>query len=85
MSEHDRPINDGGHYQIRVHGQLDPAWAEWLHGFEVTWDSPRTSVLTGRVRDQAALHGVLTRVHDLGLRLLAISCLDAEDRQRRQP
>jgi hypothetical protein len=82
MSGHEESTSDGQHYQIRVGGQLDPSWAEWLPGFEVSWDSPRSSVLTGRVPDQAALHGVLGRLYDLGLRLLAVSCLDPEDGER---
>jgi hypothetical protein len=85
MSEHHSRPTDGEHYRIRVRGQLDPTWAEWLDGFEVRWDSPHSSVLTGRVPDQAALHGVLTRLYDLGLHLLAVCCTDPEDRDSSRP
>jgi hypothetical protein len=85
VSTHHRSQAAGEQYRIRVRGQLDPAWAEWLSGFEVSWDSPRTSALTGRVRDQAELHGLLARLQDLGLPLLEVTCLDAEDREGSDP
>jgi LuxR family maltose regulon positive regulatory protein len=82
MSEHHPSQPTGARYQIRVRGQLDPAWTEWLDDLQVTWDSDRTSSLTGRVRDQAALQGLLDRLQDLGLPLLAVRCLDSHDGER---
>jgi hypothetical protein len=59
-------------YEIRVKGILDDSWSEWLGGLEVrTLDSGGT-VLTGPVQDQAALHGLLNKIRDLGLPLLGV-------------
>ena len=60
------------HYQIVVGGQLAPAWAEWFDGFEVSCPSPGTSLLDGHVVDQAALYGLLRKLRDLGLSLIAV-------------
>jgi hypothetical protein len=66
----------GGEYVIRLQGELDAAWSEWLGGFEITWDGRGNTLLCGYFADQGALHGVLTRVRDLGVRLLAVEQLD---------
>jgi hypothetical protein len=58
-------------YQIRVKGVLDEEWSNWFDGLTVTWQDDET-LLTGPVRDQAALHGLLARVRDLGLPLLSV-------------
>jgi len=65
--EFDRP----GTYQIRVKGVLDEKWSDWFDGLTVTPQDDET-LLTGPVRDQAALHGLLARVRDLGLPLLSV-------------
>ena len=71
-------------YQIRVQGQLDPAWSEWLGGLQITWDGDGNSVLPGSVADQTALHGVVARVRDLGLPLLALRRLVTPTSARRE-
>ncbi len=58
-------------YQIRVRGQLDPRWSDWFDEFAIT-NQAGDSLLTGAVPDQAALHGVLARIRDLGLTLVSI-------------
>ena len=63
-----------GHYRIRLAGQLDPSWAEWFAGFELRHRGSETW-LTGWVVDQAALHGLLARVRDLGVPLLSVARL----------
>jgi hypothetical protein len=60
-------------YQIRIGGQLGPHWAGWFDGLAITWEDSGDTVLTGPVADQAALHGVLRKVRDLGLPLLAVN------------
>ena len=59
-------------YQIRVRGRLDSAWSEWFDGLTITHDAGGDTTLAGELIDQAALHGVLSKVRDLGLSLLAI-------------
>lgn len=60
------------HYQIRILGHLDPEWQDWFDGLTITHTEQGETVLSGILVDQAALHGVLTRVYDLGLPLLEI-------------
>ena len=59
-------------YQIRVRGQLGPQWTDWFGGLAITLEANGDTLLTGPVVDQAALHGLLRRVRDLGLPLLAV-------------
>ena len=59
-------------YEIRVHGVLDTSWSVWLDGLEVRPLDGGQTLLTGTVRDQAALHGLLTKIRDLGLPLLGV-------------
>ena len=58
-------------YIIRVHGHLDPRWKEWFDGFLMTTNGEET-VLRGEVPDQAALHGILSKIRDLGLPILVV-------------
>ena len=60
-------------YQIRIKGQLDSQWAEWFEGLTVTLEEDGDTLLTGPVIDQAALHGLLKKVRDLGLPLISVS------------
>jgi hypothetical protein len=73
-------------YQIRLRGHLGPQWTDWFGGLTITLDENGDTLLTGAVVDQAALHGLLRRVRDLGMPLLSITCLrpgqgDAPDAQ----
>ena len=67
-------VNDatGARYSLRLGGQLDPSWSEWLGGMEIVWDVHGNTLLLGRLADQAALYGVLTRIRDLGVPLLSV-------------
>lgn len=61
-------------YEIRVEGQLDPLWADWFDGLALTnLVKEGQAVLHGPIRDQAALHGVLTRIRDLNLTIISIT------------
>jgi hypothetical protein len=61
------------HYEILVAGVLDAHWSAWFYGLPVSGDAEAgTTTIAGPVTDQAALHGLLTKVRDLGLPLLAV-------------
>ncbi len=60
-------------YEIRVEGHLDTRWAAWFDGLTLTRDTNGTTVIHGPVADQAALHGLLQKVRDLGLPLILVN------------
>lgn len=62
-----------GLYEIRVQGRLEPRWATWFDGFALTTEPGGTTVIRGRVLDQAALHGLLQSLRDLGLPLVSVT------------
>jgi len=61
-----------GHYEIRIKGHLDDRWAAWFGGLTITLEDNGHTLLTGPVVDQAALHGLLKKVRDLGMPLLSV-------------
>ena len=64
------------HYQIRVNGVLDSRWSAWFDGLQLTSDQSGQTSIAGPVTDQAALHGLLAKVRDLGLELLEVRRTD---------
>jgi hypothetical protein len=60
-------------YEIRLKGHLDSQWTEWFGGLTITLEEDGTTLLTGPIIDQAALHGLLKKVRDLGMPLVSIS------------
>jgi hypothetical protein len=66
-------------YEIRVKGHLDTAWSEWFDGLEITNQENGEALLSGDIADQAALHGLLIRVRDLGLPLVAVRSVGPSD------
>ena len=65
--------HEPGLYEIRIVGHLDTRWADWFEGLSFTHESDGTTILYGPVVDQAALHGLLRRVRDLGLPLVSVT------------
>ena len=65
-------------YRIVVQGHLGPEWSAWLGGLAISWQEPDQTVLVGQVLDQAALHGLLNSIRDLGLPLLEVLRLPEE-------
>jgi len=61
-------------YQIRIKGHLGRQWTDWFEGLTITVEDNGDTLLTGPVVDQAALHGLLRKVRDLGLPLLSVNC-----------
>jgi len=66
--DHRQPIV----YQIRIKGHLDSQWADWFEGLTIKLENNGDTLLTGPVSDQAALHGLLRKVRDLGLPLVSV-------------
>ena len=62
-------------YQIRISGHLGPQWTDWFEGLTITLEEDGDTLLTGPVIDQAALHGLLKKVRDLGMPLLSVNSL----------
>ena len=60
-------------YEIRVKGHLDGRWSEWFEGLTIFNVEDGIAVLSGEIVDQSALHGILAKVRDLGLPLIAVS------------
>ena len=60
-------------YQIRIKGHLDSQWTDWFEGLTITQEEGGDTLLTGPVVDQAALHGLLKKVRDLGMTLLSVN------------
>jgi hypothetical protein len=76
MSNNHRPGPDADQpvvYQIRIKGYLSRHWADWFEGLTITLNDDGDTLLTGPVIDQAALHGYLRKVRDLGMPLLSVN------------
>ena len=67
-----------GQYEIRLKGHLEARWTAWFDGLSLTQESDGTTVIRASVIDQAALHGLLSKVRDLGLPLIAVRQLDSK-------
>lgn len=59
--------------EIKVAGQLDKNWAEWLDGLTVTHNRQGETLLVGKIKDQSALYGLIAKLRDLGLQLISVS------------
>lgn len=68
-------------YEICVGASLDHSWSQWFTGMAIERDSQQRTRLIGHVEDQAALHGVLTQVRDLGLEVISVVRVDDNDEE----
>jgi hypothetical protein len=66
-------------YQIRIKGHLGSQWTDWLGGLTITLEEDGDTLLTGPVVDQAALHGLLKKVRDLGMPLVSVSQVQTDE------
>jgi hypothetical protein len=73
-NEYDQP----GRYEIKVKGKLGDMWSEWFDDFEINVENDKT-LLSGYVADQAALHGLINKIRDVGLTLLSIQQISSEE------
>lgn len=69
-------------YQIRVKGHLDDHWSDWLEGLSLTHLESGETLLSGPLADQAALHGVLHRLENLGVPLIAVCRVSSKEEQQ---
>ena len=65
--------------EIRVRGQIDERWSEWLEGLTITHTTEGETVLSGSVIDQSALYGLIAKLRDLGLALLSVNSTEVEE------
>ncbi|MBF4764468.1 hypothetical protein ISU07_15145 [Nocardioides islandensis] len=69
-------MSDAVTYEIRIQGRLGDRWAAWFDGMEIVATDDGTTLIRGRIADQAALHGLIQKVRDLGLPLLSVTRTD---------
>jgi hypothetical protein len=70
--------HDPANYEIRIKGHLDSRWAAWFDGMNLSTHRDGTTLLSGLVVDQSALHGLLQKVRDVGLPLLSVTQLEPD-------
>ena len=73
-----RNRHEPGRYEIRLQGHLDARWTTWFDGLDLCRESDGTTVISGPIADQAALHGLLQKVRDTGLPLIAVTCVEPD-------
>ena len=73
------------HYEIRIDGHLGTRWAAWFDGLSITTEDDGTTVLRGSVVDQAALHGLLQKLRDVGIPLISLTPVEAPATQAHAP
>jgi hypothetical protein len=71
-------------YRITIQGHLDQHWSEWFGNMTITNAANGEAILCGLLADQAALHGVLIKIRDLGLPLLAVATITTKETQNKQ-
>jgi hypothetical protein len=70
--------HEPGRYEIRLQGHLDGRWAAWFDGLSLSRERDGTTIIGGRIADQAALHGLLQKVRDTGLPLVSVTRVEAD-------
>ena len=79
IEDHDEPQL----YEIRLKGHLEARWVKWFDGLTITLEEDGDTLLTGPIIDQAALHGLLKKVRDLGLTLLSVNSVEPDTKEVR--
>ena len=78
-----KPTANNEYYEIRLKGHLEARWEQWFDGLIISLEEDGSTLLSGPLADQAALHGILKKVRDVGLTLLSVNSIatDKEDRE----
>ena len=74
----DPPTSQTPFYEIRLKGHLETRWVQWFDGVTITLEENGNTLLSGPLADQAALHGILKKVRDLGLTLLSVISVEPD-------
>lgn len=77
----DKPISNDQYCEIRLKGHLDSRWVMWFEGMDITLEENGNTLLRGRLADQAALHGVLKKVRDVGLPLISFYSVPSDTKE----
>lgn len=80
MSQTAKRQHAPGGYRLRVDGYLDQRWSGWFDDLTLTRERDGTTSLSGAVTDQAALHGLLMKIRDLGITLISVDVIDPPDK-----
>lgn len=74
-----RAFDEQTTYQIRVKGNLEPKWSDWFDGFTISTQNLGETLMIGPVADQAALHGLISKLRDMGLPILLVERLETDE------
>ena len=80
----DEKQNQQPRYEIRLKGHLEARWTKWFDGLTITLEENGSTLLSGPLADQAALHGILKKVRDLGLTLLSVNSVEPDTKEVRK-
>ena len=80
----DPPTSNAPSYEIRLKGHLEARWEQWFDGLTITLEENGNTLLSGPLADQAALHGILKKVRDLGLTLLSVNSVEPDTKEVRK-
>ena len=80
----DPPALNAPYYEIRLKGHLETRWVRWFDGLTITLEEDGNTLLSGPLADQAALHGILKKVRDLGLTLLSVNSVEPDTKEVRK-
>jgi hypothetical protein len=76
-----KPTANNEYYEIRLKGHLEARWEQWFDGLIISLEEDGSTLLSGPLADQAALHGILKKVRDLGLTLLSVNSVEPDPKE----
>jgi hypothetical protein len=76
-----KPTANTAYYEIRLKGHLEARWEQWFDGLTIILEESGNTLLSGPLVDQAALHGILKKVRDLGLTLLSVNSVEPDNKE----